>query len=41
MQDNFAIKLFPHEVLSTTLITQGWKKPDFFPLENKVFGFNE
>jgi hypothetical protein len=20
---------------------QGWKKPDSFPLENRVFGFNE
>jgi hypothetical protein len=21
--------------------SQGWKKPDFFPLENRFFGFNE
>jgi hypothetical protein len=29
------------DTLGVVCFNQGWKKPDFFPLENQVFGFNE
>jgi len=31
----------PFVVLADKVSSQGWKKANFFPLENRVFGFNE